>query len=261
MGQLDGKVVIVTGSTTGIGEATARACVAAGASVLVHGRDEAAGRAVVESLGDAAALQVDDLADAEAPQRIVDAAVDAFGKVSGVVNNAAWVVRSELHNTDANLFDRAMAINVRAPMLMVKAALPHLKRSRGGVVNIGSVTAYCGEPRQLAYAVSKGALVTLSRNLANVLAADGVRVNHLNVGWTLTPNEYKLKMTEGLPENWPDLPMPSDVPFGRMTRPEEVANHVVFWLSDASGPISGTVADIEQHPVIGRIPLKEGDGD
>ena len=253
---LKDKVIIVTGSTTGIGEAAARRCAAEGARVLVHGRDRARGEKLVASLGNAAALHVDDLSDAEAPQRIVESALSAFGKIDGIVNNAAWVVRSNLDTTDAKLFDRAMAINVRAPMLLIKAAIPHLKRTAGSVVNIGSINAYTGEPNQLAYSMSKAALMTMSRNLANVLAADRVRVNHFNVGWVLTPNEYQLKITDGMPPGWSELLPAEFVPTGKMTTPEQVAAHVAFWLSDESRPFTGTVLELEQYPFIGRNPPK-----
>ena len=256
--KLKDKVIIVTGSTTGIGEAIARRCVAEGSKVLVHGRDQTRGEQLVASLGKAAALHIDDLADANAPQRVVDATLHAFGKIDGIVNNAAFIVRSNLETTDAALFDKVMAINVRAPLLIIRAAINHLKESKGAVVNIGSINAYTGEPRQLAYSMSKAAIMTMSRNLANVLAVDHVRVNHFNVGWVITPNEYKLKMSEGLLEGWSDNPDIENVPTGRMTQPEEIAAHAVFWLSDESRPISGSVIDLEQYPIIGRIPLKEG---
>lgn len=256
--KLKDKVIIVTGSTTGIGEAIAHRCVSEGSKVVVHGRNLTRGEQLVASLGNAAALHIDDLADANAPQRVVDAALHAFGKIDGLVNNAAYIVRSNLGTTDATLFDKVMAINVRAPMLMIRAAINHLKESKGAVVNIGSINAYTGEPRQLAYSMSKAALMTMSRNLANVLAVDHVRVNHFNVGWVITPNEYRLKMSEGLPEAWSDNPDLEHVPTGKMTQPEEIAAHAVFWLSDESRPISGSVIDLEQYPVIGRIPLKEG---
>ena len=256
--RLKDKVIIITGSTTGIGEAIARRCVAEGAKVLLHGRDQTRGEQLVAELGAAAALHLDDLADPAAPQRLVDAALNTFGQLDGLVNNAAYIVRSDLYTTDAALFDRVMAINVRAPMLLIQAAIEPLKQRRGAIVNIGSINAYTGEPRQLAYSMSKAALMTMSRNLANVLATDHVRVTHFNVGWVITPNEYQLKMSEGLPPGWSDNPTPEDVPTGRMTQPEEIAPHAVFWLSDESRPISGSVIDLEQYPIIGRIPLKEG---
>lgn len=255
--KLQDKVIIVTGSTTGIGRAIAERCVAEGAKVLLHGRNRQRGEQVVTGLGGSAVLHLDDLADPDAPQRLVETALATFGQLDGIVNNAAYIVRSDLNTTDAALFDRVMAINVRAPMLMIKAGIKHLKRSRGAVVNIGSINAYTGEPRQLAYTMSKAALMAMSRNLANVFAVDQVRINHFNVGWVITPNEYKLKMSEGLPEGWSDTPELEHVPTGKMTQPEDIAAHAVFWLSDESRPISGTVLELEQFPIIGRIPLKE----
>jgi NAD(P)-dependent dehydrogenase (short-subunit alcohol dehydrogenase family) len=167
-------------------------------------------------------------------------------------------VRSNLETTDAALFDKCMAINVRAPMLLIKAAMPHLKQSQGAVLNIGSINGFCGEANQLAYSISKGALITMSRNLADALGRDKVRVNHFNVGWVLSPNEYKLKISEGLPPDWPDHPPPAFAPSGKLMTPELIAGAAVFWIGDESRPISGSVLEVEQYPVIGRNPLKEG---
>ncbi len=196
--RLKDKVIIVTGSTTGIGEAIARRCVAEGARVLIHGTRRDAGEQVASSLGSAASLYIDDLSDAGAAPRLIASALTAFGKIDGLVNNAAWLVRSNIHTTNAELFDRAMAINVRAPLLLIQAALKSMEATQGSVLNIGSINAYTGEANQLAYSISKGALMTLSRNLADALGRQGIRVNHFNVGWVLTANEYKLKISEGL---------------------------------------------------------------
>src|SRR5690242_271495 len=109
--RLAGKSIIITGSTTGAGEAMARRFVAEGARVLVHGLERELGEKVVADLGPGkAALHIDDLADAGAPARVVEAAVQAFGGVDGLVNNAAWIIRSNIHTTDAALFDRCMAV-------------------------------------------------------------------------------------------------------------------------------------------------------
>lgn len=251
------KVILVTGSTTGIGEATARRFVAEGARVVVHGLERELGQAVVKELGSAAVLHIDDLADPAAPQRLVKAAIEAFGRIDGIVNNAAWIVRSNIETTDAALFDRCMAINVRAPLLLIKAALPHLKQAQGTVLNIGSINGYCGEANQLAYSISKGALITLTRNLADAFGRDKVRVNQLNLGWVLSPNEYKLKVSEGLPPDWHEHPPAAFAPSGRIMMPETIATAAVYWLSDESRPVSGSIVDIEQYPMIGRNPVKE----
>lgn len=251
------KVILITGSTTGIGEAMARRFVADGARVLVHGLERDLGHAVVEDLGGAAALHVDDLSDPDAANRLVDATIRAFGRIDGIVNNAAWIVRSNLQTTDAALFDRCMAINVRAPMLLVRAAISHLKQSQGAVLNVGSINGYCGEANQLAYSVSKGALMTLTRNLSDAFGRDRVRVNQLNLGWVLSINEYKLKVSEGLPPDWHEHPPAAFAPSGRIMSPENVAAAAVYWLGDESRPVSGSVVDIEQYPMIGRNPVKQ----
>lgn len=250
--RLKDKVILVTGSTTGIGEAIARRAIAEGAKVLIHGRDEGRARALASELGERAAYHIDPIADPAAPARMVAAAIAAFGQLDTLVNNAATVERSNLHTTDVELFDRIIATNVRAPLLLIQAALPHLQKTHGCVLNIGSINGYCGEPNLLAYSISKGGLMTLSRNLGDALPRDGVRVNHFNVGWVLTPNEYRQKIADGLPPDWPERIDRVKAPSGGLMKPEQIAAAAVYWMGDESRPISGTVLELEQHPVIGR---------
>ncbi|MCC6492672.1 MAG: SDR family oxidoreductase [Pirellulales bacterium] len=257
--RLQDQVVLVTGSTTGIGEAIARRAHAEGARVVLHGRNEKRGHEIAGELGSRAVFLAADLADAAAAPQLVAGAVTAFGKLDAIVNNAAWVVRSDLAATDAALFDKVMATNVRAPLLLVKAAVGELKKTRGCVLNIGSINAYTGESNLLAYSFSKGALMTLSRNLADALCYDQVRVNHFNVGWVLTPNEYQQKLADGLPEDWPQQLDPQFAPSGRIMKPEEIAAAAVYWISPESRPVSGSVIELEQYPIIGRNPTKRGD--
>lgn len=254
--RLRDKVILVTGSTTGIGEAMARRFVAEGARVMVHGIERELGEAVVKDLGASAALHIDDLSDANAPARLVGAVMGAFGQIDGIVNNAAWIVRSNIETTDAALFDRCLAVNVRAPLLLIRAALEHLRHSQGAVLNIGSINGYCGESNQLAYSISKGALITLTRNLADAFGRMKVRVNQLNLGWVLSSNEYKLKVSEGLPPDWHEHLPAAFAPSGRIMMPETIATAAVYWLGDESRPVSGSVVDIEQYPMIGRNPVK-----
>ena len=153
--RLRDKVIIVTGATGGIGRAIAARAVAEGARVLVHGIDAAAGARTVAELGSATALHLEDLVDPAAGGRIVAAALRAFGRVDAVVNNAALVARSTLATASAAGFDRMMAINVRAPLLLIQAAWPELRAHRGCIVNIGSINALSGEATLLDYSVSK----------------------------------------------------------------------------------------------------------
>ena len=254
--RLKGKSIIITGSTTGIGEAIARRCVAEGAQVLVHGLEKELGEKVVSDLGGSAKLHIDDLNDPDAAPRLTAAALQAFGKINAIVNNAAWIVRSNLLTTDASIFDRAMGINVRAPLLLVRAGLSSLKQTEGCVLNIGSINAYCGEANQLAYSISKGALMTLTCNLADAHGRDRVRFNQMNLGWVLSKNEYELKIREGSPTDWPDHIPPAFAPSGKIMQPETIASAAIYWLSDESRPVSGSVVDVEQYPFIGRNPVK-----
>ncbi len=258
--RLKDKVVIVTGSCTGIGKAIAIRCVAEGGKVVVHGRDGAReqGEAIVKALGaDKAVLHIEDITFEGAPQRLVATAVNKFGRLDAIVNNAAMIVSSDVHTTDLPLFRSIMEANLMAPFAIIQAALPHLRNARGRVMNLGSVNAWSGEPNLFGYSVSKGALMTLSRNLGDTLHREmGIRVNQLNVGWVLTEKEAERKKAQGLAEDWyKDLPRVY-APAGRLLKPEEIAAAAVYWLADESGPISGQVVELEQHPLIGRNPPK-----
>jgi len=255
--RLKDKNILITGSATGIGEAMARRFVAEGARVVIHGLDRTVGEAVAKSLGDRAVLYINDLARPEAAAELVNFSIEQFGSLDGLVNNAAYIPRSNLFTTDAALFDRTMAINVRAPLLLIQAAFPYLKVSQGAVLNIGSVNVYTGESNLLPYSISKGALMTLTRNLADAHGVDQVRVNQMNLGWVLSANEDKMQQSLGKPADWHEHLNKAFAPSGRILRPDEVAAAAVYWMSDESQIVSGTVMELEQFPIIGRNPTKE----
>jgi len=257
--RLQNKVIIVTGSTTGIGKAIAKRCVEEGAKVVLHGLEEDWGNEVLNEIGkNDAVLHIEDISNDGAPQRLVDLAINTFGKLDAVVNNAAIVASSNIHTTDKNFIRRILEVNSIAPFALIKAALPHLSQQKGCVLNIGSVNAYSGEPNLFAYSISKGALMTLTRNLGDTLFRENqVRVNQINPGWVLTETEKQRKKEHGLAEDWyKDLPSVY-APAGRILWPAEIAAAAVYWLADESGPVSGQVVDIEQHPFIGRNPPKD----
>jgi NAD(P)-dependent dehydrogenase (short-subunit alcohol dehydrogenase family) len=152
---------------------------------------------MAKEIGDAGACVFGPLEDPEVPAKLIAGTVAHFGRIDGLVNNAASITRSNLETTDSRIFDYTIAVNLKAPFLLIQAALPHFrKQGAGSVLNIGSVNAYTGERNQFIYSVSKGALMTLTRNLADGYGVEGMRVNQFNVGWTLTPNEYALKKKE-----------------------------------------------------------------
>ncbi|GAB3257522.1 SDR family oxidoreductase [Larkinella harenae] len=256
--RLDQKVIIVTGSCTGIGKAIAKRCVAEGARVVIHGLEPELGEEVVQELGDSqAVLHIEDLATEGVAERLVDRALQAFGRLDAVVNNAALVISSNLQTTDLSFFRRMLEVNTLAPFALIKAALPHLTQNRGSVLNIGSVNGWSGEPDLMAYSVSKGALMTLTRNLGDTLHREnGVRVNQINPGWVITENEARRKHEQGLPADWYKDVSPVFAPAGRILWPAEIAAAAIYWLADESGPVSGQIVDLEQYPLIGRNPPK-----
>ncbi len=259
MNRLEGKVIIVTGSVTGIGKAIAKRCIHEGAKIILHGLERDLGEETAIELGaTSTALLIEDLANEGVADRLVALAVETFGKVDALVNNAARVGQGNIHDTDGESFRRMLDINCVVPYLLIRAALPELRKTHGNVINIGSVNAYSGEPNLMHYAVSKGAMMTLTRNLGDTLhREDGVRVNQINPGWVLTENEARRKREHGLADDWyKDVPRVY-APAGRILFPEEIASCAAWLLADECGPISGQVFDLEQHPFIGRNPPKD----
>jgi NAD(P)-dependent dehydrogenase (short-subunit alcohol dehydrogenase family) len=257
--RLKDKVIIITGSTTGIGKAIALRCAKEGARLVIHGLEEAWGKAVVDAIGEKhAVLHIEDLQQEGCAERLVNLAKATFGKLDAVVNNAAWVVSSDFLSVDRPFLEKVFSINTIAPFLLIKAALEELQANKGNVLNIGSVNAWSGEPNLLAYSISKGGLMTMTRNLGDSLFRDsGVRVNQINPGWVLTETEKQRKKEHGLSDTWyEDLPK-MYAPAGRIIAPEEIAAAAIFWLSDEAGPVSGQVMELEQYPLIGRNAPKD----
>lgn len=238
----------------GIGRAIAKKVASEGAKVIIHGLEEDLGAQVVSELGrENARLHIEDLAIEGAPQRLVDLALESFGRLDSVVNNAAIVAASDIHTTDKTFLNKLMEVNTYAPLFLIKSALPHLIESHGAVLNIGSINAWSGEHNLLAYSISKGAIMTMTRNLGDSLFREyGVRVNQINPGWVLTEKEIERKREHGLADSWYKDLSKMYAPAGRIIWPEEIAAASIYWLADESGPISGQVVDLEQFPMIGR---------
>lgn len=255
--RLKDKVILITGSTSGIGEATARRFVTEGAKVILHGLEPELGQRVLADLAPNAILHCSDLSRAPAAPELIDAAIRHFGRLDGIVNNAASTRRSTLDQTDAAAFDFIININLRAPLLLIRAAMPHLLASKGSVLNIGSVNAYSGAPNLLPYSVSKGGLMTMTRNIADAYCATGVRINQVNLGWVLTENEKRTMTAGGLPDDWWKNPPRDGAPTGALMLPETIATAAVYWIGDESRPITGSVLELNQYPIIGRNTAKE----
>jgi len=258
--RLKDKIALITGSSTGIGEAIARALVREGAKVMIHGLDAAEAEGVAADLrkGGASAMSfAGDIGEPSVCAKLVAATAERLGGLNVLVNNAAIKTRDSIETATVETFDRTMAINLRAPFLLSQAAMAHFRKAGGGsILNIGSGNGYCGECSQLTYSISKGGLTTLTRNLADAHGTEGVRVNQLNVGWVLSKNEYELKIKEGLPPDWPQKVAPVFAPSGALNTPEEVAHFALMFILPEGTRVNGSVVDLEQYPWIGRNPQK-----
>lgn len=244
------QVVLISGATSGIGRVAAERFVREGAYVVFCGFGaEAAASLVATSNGRASYVDVD-LRNPDDCDAFVDAALALYGRIDVILNNAASVLRSTLESTDAAFFDAMMALNVRAPMLIMRRALPALRANPHGavVLNIGSLNAYVGAPNLLAYATSKGALMTLSRNLAATHRHEGIRVHVFNVGWTHTDGEDQLQKSLGNGDDWAEK-AGATRPLKRLLRPEEIVNAIMFYASAEAAVFSGAIIDLDQAPI------------
>lgn len=257
-GKLEDKIVLVTGSTSGIGEGIALCFAREGAQVMVNGRNEQRGAKVVDRIvasgvaRERVAFFRADLAKVDDCQALVARTVEQFGGIDILVNNAADVSRGNIENTTIELWDRHMAINLRAPFVLTQAAVPHLRERGGGsIVNIGSINAYIGDTKLLSYSSSKGGLMTFTKNVAAYLRSYHIRVNQLNVGWTLTDGEDIVMRAETGRDDWLEEAVATR-PFGRLLLPEDIAAAALYFACDDSSMVTGSVLDVEQGPIGAR---------
>jgi NAD(P)-dependent dehydrogenase (short-subunit alcohol dehydrogenase family) len=235
------KIAIVTGASSGIGRETAVSLAQQGASVAAVGRDGAALEAVVAECahaGPRAIAIVADLTADEAPQAIVDATIERFGGLDILVNAAGVIATGSTDATDDALWDRVMALNVRAPFRLMRAAFPHLKERRGVVVNVSSVNGRRVFPNLAVYNTSKAALDQLTRCAAIDWAPHGVRVNAVSPGVTVTNLHRRSGMSE---EAYAAFLVRSKEthPLGRPGQASDIAASVLFLASDQSGWMTG----------------------
>ena len=249
---LRGAVVIVTGAGSGIGAATARQLGTVGARVVLVGRREAlladVAAEIAEAGGDALSVTAD-LADQAGLRRVVDACLNHYNRLDGVVNNAAVVRHMPLAEWDVDCFDEHLATNVRAPFFLIQAALPALRESpHRSVVNISSSSGTLRRVGQSVYGMTKAALDYLTQTLAGELAPLGVRVNGIAPGPIDTP--IHATWADDLDEAYRWLR--GQVPLGRIGRPVEVATWITLLLSPLASFMTGAVIPLDGGQVIDR---------
>ena len=277
---LEDKIVFISGGSQGLGAAIARAAVREGAeAVVVTGRRPEPGEKLVAELAEAGAVTDPgtprppraprgaaaprrttvarfvqaDVSDVASAQAAVQAAVDEFGRVDCLVNSAGLTARGTLLDTTPELFDSHVAVNLRGPYFTMQAAVRDMVRRKapGTVVNVISIAELGGQPYLSPYVAAKAGLAGATRNAAHAHRWDRIRINGLDIGWTDSAGEDATQRAfHGAGDDW-RAKANASVPMGKLGQVDEIADFVVFLLSDRSGVVTGSVIDWDQAVVGG----------
>ena len=233
--RLDGKVAIVTGGTRGMGEAMVRALLAEGAQVVFGGRNEDAGRRIADELGSNALYVPQDVAKEDDWRRIASQALDRFGRITSLVNNAGMQINSPIADMEQDALDRLYRVNQLGPLLGIKHVVPALRAAgSGSIVNIGSPAGVKGLATITAYAGTKAALSGITKSAAVELAAEQIRVNIVIPGFFDT--EMLAEITGGRAARIGS----AVTPMKRIAQPHEITGAILYLLSDDSLFVTGT---------------------
>lgn len=245
---VQGKAAIITGSTSGIGQAAAETLARHGAKVLVSGRDRARGEGIAGSIkdsgGEAHFLQAD-LADTQTPDKLVREAVSLWGRIDIVVNNAALVCNKPVEEIMHEDWDRLLGVNLKAPFFLIQAALPYLKESRGSVINISSINGIRNDRNNLIYDTIKAGLNHMTQGLALDLRSAGIRCNVLMPGGIATPLLYQwYQQMTGSPEEAERLAEAAKRE-PNVGTPQQIADAVLFLAGSQASWVNGAVVPID----------------
>ena len=230
---LEGKVAIVTGGSSGIGKAIVERFAWEGAEVVIADVEEEKGKEVAEEVG--ADFKKCDVSNFEEIEKVIEHTVDEHGCLDVMVNNAGIGAVEGIENMDVEEYEKVRSINQDGVMYGCKAATPYLKESEGCIINMASIYGLVGDEGSTAYNVAKGGVVNMTRSVANDLAKHNVRVNSICPGFVDTP------MTEGVQEDDAFIEhVMNQTPLERLAEPEEIASVATFLASEEASYITGT---------------------
>lgn len=242
--KLEGKVIVISGGTKGVGRTMAEEFGRAGAKVVIGGRDEEAGRKAIQIIRtyNSEAIFVEaDVRKVEDCKRLFDQAYERFGKIDGFFNYAGVTPVSPLDTCDQETFDQVMEINFRGAFFCCQQAIKYMRQNGGGsIVLTGSPHAWGGEKDRAAYACSKGVLLTLMEHIAKNYGEDHIRCNYLALGWTPTDGEVALRVSQGQTEADLRREAAKVIPMGRMNEKSDYVELLIYLMSDDSFMMSGS---------------------
>lgn len=235
MGQLDGKVAIITGAASGFGLADAKAFVKEGAKVVMTDLNEEEGQKQAKALGDNAIFVKQDVSKEEEWQKVFDKAKEAFGPVNAMVNNAGILVFDNAETVTLDDLHKTLSVNLDGVVLGEKYGIINMKKTGGSIVNMSSIAGIIGVPKVFSYAASKGAVRVITKAAALHCCNNHypIRINSIHPGYAHTP----------MIDIYPDMrssAIEAQHPMGRLARPEEIANLAVFLASDKSSFSTGS---------------------
>jgi meso-butanediol dehydrogenase/(S,S)-butanediol dehydrogenase/diacetyl reductase len=240
-GRFDGKVGLITGAASGIGAATARRFAGEGAKLMLGDIDAQGGEAVAKELGEEAFFRTTDVRDRVQVEALTDEAVDRFGRLDVLFNNAGSGVLGQTPDIDPEQWRDLFELDVHAIFYGCRAAIPQMRKSGGGaIVNTASISGLAADPGLAAYNAAKGAVVNYTRSLAVDHAREGIRVNAVCPGPVETPLLLPVLSLPGVPEEYEKL-----VPMGRVAQPDEIAGAVLFLASDDASFVTGAILVVD----------------
>jgi L-fucose dehydrogenase len=251
--KLKDKVAIVTGSSKGIGEGIARVFSDEGAKVVVVSRHESEGEKMADELGKAKGRAIfvkTDVTSSESIQNMINKTIEVFGKLDILVNNAGYHISKNAEDTSEEEWEFIINTNLRSTFLCCKYSIPHLRKTKGNIINISSMAGMLGQMNATAYISSKGGQIAMTKGMALDLAPDGIRVNVICPGWIQTP----------LVDDWFSQQKDPEAsrkavfayhPLGRIGTIEDCGKSALFLASDDSSFITGITLDIEGGITIG----------